>query len=93
MYMKAAKRYSIAEARQSLPRLVDEAAAGRPIEITRRGKPVAAVVPMEEYARLRGSEPDLWERILKFRSEMGGEDLTVDLRGVRSRERGRRVRL
>ena len=48
------RKYSIAEARARLPAIVDQAEAGQEIEVTRRGKPVAAVVSVRELARLRG---------------------------------------
>ena len=47
-------RYSIAEARSRLPTIVDEAEAGREIELTRRGQPVAVVVSCRAFERLRG---------------------------------------
>jgi prevent-host-death family protein len=50
-------RYSIAEARSSLPRIVDQAEAGVEIQLTRRGKPVAAVVALRVLERLRGDRP------------------------------------
>jgi prevent-host-death family protein len=49
-----ARKYSIAEARSSLPAIIDQAEAGQEIEVTRRGKPVAAVISVKELARLRG---------------------------------------
>jgi prevent-host-death family protein len=49
------RKYSIAEARASLPAIIDQAEAGQEIELTRRGKPVAAVVSVRELARLRGA--------------------------------------
>ena len=45
------KRHSIAEARSSLPRLIREAESGKPVELTRRGQPVAVLV---ENGRIRG---------------------------------------
>ena len=36
--------YSIAEAKNNLPKLVDRAVAGEDVTITRRGKPVARIV-------------------------------------------------
>jgi prevent-host-death family protein len=47
-------RYSIAEARSRLPTIVDEAEAGREIELTRRGRPVAVIVSCQAFERLRG---------------------------------------
>lgn len=52
---RMSRRYSIAEARASLPAIIDQAEAGQEIEVTRRGKPVAAVVSVRELARLRGA--------------------------------------
>lgn len=38
------KTYSIAEARSDLSKVVREAEAGRPVTLSRRGRPVAVVV-------------------------------------------------
>ncbi|MBT3222088.1 MAG: type II toxin-antitoxin system Phd/YefM family antitoxin [Proteobacteria bacterium] len=51
------KKYSIAEARKQLPSLINEVEGGQHVEITRRGRPVAIVIPLEEYKRI-SSEPD-----------------------------------
>jgi prevent-host-death family protein len=40
--------YSIAEAKNQLPKLIDRMLAGEPVTITRRGRPVARVVPVQE---------------------------------------------
>ena len=37
--------YSIAQAKNNLPKLVDRAVAGEEVTITRRGKPLAKIVP------------------------------------------------
>ena len=39
--------YSVAEARNHLPKLLDRALAGEDVTITRRGKPIARIVPEE----------------------------------------------
>jgi len=39
--------YSIAEAKNNLPKLVDRAMAGEEVTITRRGKAVAKIVPQQ----------------------------------------------
>jgi prevent-host-death family protein len=49
------KRYSIAEARSNLPSIVGQAEAGREIELTRRGKPVAVLVSLQEGACVAGA--------------------------------------
>lgn len=48
------KRLSIAEARNGLPTLVKTVESGSSIEITKRGRGVAVVVPIQEYQRLLG---------------------------------------
>ena len=49
------KAYSIAEARNQLSRVVHEAESTGEVQLTRRGKPVAVVLSMDEYRRLNGS--------------------------------------
>jgi prevent-host-death family protein len=54
MYIhRMSHRYSIAQARTSLPTIVDQAEAGLTVELTRRGKPVAVVVSLQEFERSR----------------------------------------
>jgi prevent-host-death family protein len=48
-----AKRYSIADARANLPTIVDQVEAGESIELTRRGKPIPAIVSLRELEELR----------------------------------------
>ena len=48
---------SISHARTSLPTIVDQAEAGREIELTRRGRAVAVVVSLQQLERLRGERP------------------------------------
>ncbi len=52
------------EAKTNLSKLVDEALAGNEVIITRRGKAVVRLEPVESrkrtFADLRGSVPDLW---------------------------------
>lgn len=67
------KSYSIAQARAALPAIVDEADAG-PVEITRRGKPVAVVLSLTDYERLRSTRPTFSEAYARFRE---GVDLTT----------------
>ena len=85
------KQYSIAEARNSLPALVHSVEAGTPVEITRRGRPVAVLLSLDEYSRLRPGQPDLWKAIEAYRQETDLEDLAVEeiLEGVRDRSLGR----
>jgi len=47
------KRYSIAEARNNFTSLVHAAEAGAPVALTRRGKPIAVLLALKEYERLK----------------------------------------
>lgn len=90
------KRYSIADARSNLPSLIDQAEAGEEIELTRRGKPVAAIVSLRELERLRGARTvfsDAYRRFLRSHSvrDIGLED--DFLQSTRDRETGRKVSL
>lgn len=45
-------KHSIADARRNLRRLVREAARGKTVELTRRGKPVAILIGRGSFERL-----------------------------------------
>lgn len=83
------KRFSIADARINLPAIVDQAEAGQVIELTRRGRPVAAVISLDELARLRGEQPsfsDTYARFIESHpvSEVGLDETAFDEMRVRS---------
>ena len=63
--------HGVEEARNRLPQLLEQAAAGQATVITRHGKPVAALVPLDTYGGGRrqgsilplvGSGRGLWGR-------------------------------
>ena len=85
--------YSISQARDHLARLVHEAEAGGPIELTRRGEPVAVVLAIDEYRRICAPRPGLWSAISRFRAQRSTPDLGVDpdelLDGARDPDQGR----
>jgi prevent-host-death family protein len=64
------RRYSgVEETRKQLPSLLEDAHAGKPVVITKRGKPYAAIVPVDALPEsgprpsllaLRGSGAGLW---------------------------------
>jgi prevent-host-death family protein len=59
------RRHSIADARNNLPELVRQAESGKPVELTRRGEPVAVLVGRKECDRLTAPPPtfaDAWEK-------------------------------
>lgn len=54
--MTAKMQYGLEQARNQLPHIVSEAHAGTSSVITRHGKPVAAVVPLQEWEKLRARQ-------------------------------------
>jgi len=91
-----AKSYSIAEARSSLPTIVDQAETGLDIELTRRGRPVAAVVSLRKLEQLRGGRPRFDETYRAFLRKYSLAKVGVE-RGFfetgRDRSTGRKVSL
>jgi len=59
---------SIAEARNDLSGVVREAEAGRPVTLSRRGRPVAVIVSTRDYARVADSRRTVAEVINEFRN-------------------------
>jgi prevent-host-death family protein len=91
-----AQRYSIADARTSLPSIVDQAEAGQTIELTRRGKPVAVVVSLREFERLRGDRPQFAALYKAFLAKHSLADVGLDAgfaASARDRKPGRKVSL
>jgi prevent-host-death family protein len=89
-------RYSIAEARTSLPSIVDQAEAGLEIQLTRRGKPVAAVVALRVLERLRGDRPRFGTAYREFLEQYSLDDIGLDdnlFTGARAKGAGRKVSL
>jgi prevent-host-death family protein len=73
MYMQMArkagasmKQYSIAEARDNLPGLVHAVEAGSPVQLTRRGKPIAVLLALQDYERLREGRRGFMETYQDF---------------------------
>jgi prevent-host-death family protein len=89
-------RYSIADARTSLPTIVDQAEAGEKIELTRRGKPVAIVVSLREFERLRGDRPRFAEAYKRFLDDHSLDEIGFDddfAASTRDRSPGRKAPL
>jgi prevent-host-death family protein len=89
------KKSSIAEAKDRLTQLIRDVERGTPVEITRRGKPVAVLVSIEQYQRLAQGRPNFWEELQGFRQSHSMSDADVDavFADVRDRTSGRDVDL
>lgn len=81
------KRYSISEARNSLPSLVHEVEDGGAVELTRRGKPVAVLLSKRDFDALRPGVRDLWSVIEEFRATTDLESLDAEKVWSEARDR------
>ena len=84
-----AKEYPIAEVKAKLGQFVRDAEEGRPVVITRHGKPVAALVRAEDLAtveRLRAAGPAAGLASLAGGWE-GSDEFVEAVREVRERAR------
>lgn len=72
------KQYSITEARANFSAVVHEVEGGARVELTWRGKPVAVLLRLEEYARLAQGRRDFWEAYEEFRREYDLPELGID---------------
>lgn len=90
---KSTKRYSIAEARDQLARVVHEAEEGAFIELTRRNEPVAVVISMQEYQNFRQDKGQFWDKLQHFLKNLGADEhlQPEDLKGLRDSTPGRIV--
>lgn len=74
--------YSIAEARDKFAAIVHEAeATDQPVQVTRRGQPVAVILSQEKYERLLQDEPtkpDFWTAYMQWRKEWNVDELDLD---------------
>lgn len=87
---------SIAQARAALPDLVKDAETGTPVEITRRGKPVAVLVSATTYQRLSAERPTFTQALGRFlaTADRIGPPLEGDgFEGLRDPTPGRDVHL
>ena len=69
------RQYSIAEARENLAHVIQEAEQGVKVELTRRGKPVAVLLSLPEYERISRKRASFWESYQEFRRKHSDLDV------------------
>lgn len=90
------KQFSIAEAKNRLPTIVHYVEKGPYVELTRRGKPVAILLSIQEYERLSRKYTGFWNAISEFRRKTENEGIEIsdrDFNGLRDLSSGREVEL
>ena len=92
----ASRRYSVAEARQNLARLIRDAERGRAVEITRRGQPVAVLLSASRYLDLTGEARSFVAAVATIRKRLDVDRLGIgneEFEGLRDAAPGREVAL
>jgi len=90
------KQFSIAEAKNRLPTIIHYVEKGPSVELTRRGKPVAVLLSVQEYERLSREYTGFWSAISDLRRKVEDEGIEIsdrDFNGLRDRSAGREVGL
>lgn len=85
MYMK---RVSVAEARNNLPALIHETET-EPIEIMRRGKPVAVLISSEDFGRMP-PRPNFYEALMAWRKKHASDSTDQAWLPKRDKSAGRK---
>jgi prevent-host-death family protein len=73
--------YSIAEARDQFAALIRNAEENhQPVQVTRRGQPVAVILSAEEYTRLLANQPErnFWAAYQEWRQKWNVPELDMD---------------
>lgn len=91
------EQHSIAEARSNLAELVKKAEAGKAVELTRRGEPVAVLIGRKRYERLVSGSRHFsaaWEEFAR-EADVAALDIDPDevFSGVRDQAAGRNTKL
>ena len=90
------KSYSVADARAHLPEILDDVEAGKDVQLTRRGRPVAMVLSPQRYEMLRSEQTNFGDAYRAFLGRHAPEDIGLEpgvFASLRAQNSGRRVRL
>ncbi len=90
------KHISIAEAKNTLPSIVHYVEKGPYVKLTRRGKPVAVLLSIQEYEKLCGQYGGFWKALTSFRMNLLDEKTKItdkDFEDLRDTSNGRKVEL
>ncbi len=85
------KQYSIAEARKNFTSAVNEAENGERVELTRRGRPVAVLISLDEYGQLANGRRSFWESYENYLRRYASPEIDIGdvFEGVRDPSPGR----
>lgn len=84
------KQFTISEAKNRLTAIVHAVEKGPSVRLTRRGRPVAVLLSIEEYEALNRRRVGFWESLTALRQQTGDVDISdadfENLRDVTGRE-------
>ncbi|MBK6025619.1 prevent-host-death family protein [Brevundimonas nasdae] len=83
--LMAMSSYSVAEAKNNLPKLLDRMLAGEAVTITRRGVPVARLEPAQAVKPTSGPMDMDWLKRVRIKTEASVDSVTL-LRRMRDEE-------
>ncbi|MDZ7699663.1 MAG: type II toxin-antitoxin system prevent-host-death family antitoxin [Deltaproteobacteria bacterium] len=89
-------QYTISEAKNKLPAIIHSVEMGPSVQLTRRGRPVAVLISVGEYEKLRGQHNNFWNALTVFRKKMAELQVVVsneDFENLRDPSAARRVDL
>jgi antitoxin Phd len=72
------KTYTVAEAKNRLTELLHEVEREGPVQVTRRGKPIAFVISVDEYERLQQGRPSFWAAYVEFRRRLDADGIDLN---------------
>ncbi|WP_299175664.1 type II toxin-antitoxin system Phd/YefM family antitoxin [uncultured Brevundimonas sp.] len=83
--LMAMSSYSVAEAKNNLPKLLDRMLAGEAVTITRRGVPIARLEPAQDVVPTSGPIDMEWLKRVRIKSEAAMDSVTL-VRKMRDEE-------
>ena len=69
--------YSIAQTRDKFASIVHEVEHLSAVEVTRRGKPIAMIISIAEYERLKAGKQNFWDACTEFRESINWDDVDI----------------
>ncbi len=87
-------QYTVSEAKNKLPAIIHSVEMGPSVQLTRRGRPVAVLISVAEYDKLRGGYNNFWDTLTAFRKRMQAVQVDIserDFETIRDSSTGREV--
>jgi antitoxin Phd len=87
-------QFTISQAKNKLPAIVHAVEKGPSVQLTRRGRPVAVLLSINEYRALQKKSAGFWNALQVFREKNKNVGISdQDIESLRDRSPGREVDL